>query len=96
MKVYQYMKDNSVSESMVTGLITILYKNKGSNLKLENYRPISLLHSDYKTLAKILANRKKLVLNDIIAPTQNYSVPGRDIADTIRDVINKIVKHRFK
>ena len=95
MKVYQYMKDNSVSESMVTGLITILYKNKGSNLKLEDYRPISLLHSDYKILAKILANRKKQVLN-IIAPTQNYSVPGRDIADTIRDVINKIVKHRFK
>jgi hypothetical protein len=33
------------------------------------------------------------VLHDIIAPTQNYSVPGRDIVDTIntiRDVIHKI------
>jgi hypothetical protein len=94
LEVYQYMEENNcVSESMVTGLITILYKNKGSKLKLENYRPISLLNSDYKILAKILANRMKQVLNDIIAPTQNYSVPGRDIADTIntiRDVINKM------
>jgi exonuclease III len=94
MEVYQYMEDNNtVSDSMVTGLISILYKNKGSKLKLENYRPISLLNSDYKILAKILANRMKMVLNDIIAPTQNYSVPGRDIADTIitlRDVINKM------
>ena len=76
--------NNSVSESMVTGLITILYKNKGSKLKLENNRPITLLNSDYKVLANILANRMKQVLNYIIAPTHNYSVPGRDIADRIR------------
>uniref|UniRef100_A0A4W5LRK9 Reverse transcriptase domain-containing protein n=3 Tax=Hucho hucho TaxID=62062 RepID=A0A4W5LRK9_9TELE len=99
LEVYQYMEENNrVSESMVTGLITILYKNKGSKLKLENYRPISVLNSDYKILAKILANRMKKVLNDIIAPTQNYSVPGRDIADTIntiRDVINKMNRDKI-
>lgn len=94
LEVYHYMEEKDcVSESMVTGMITILYKNKGSKVKLENYRPISLLNVDYKILAKILANRMKRVLHDIIAPTQNYSVPGRDIADTIntiRDVIHKM------
>lgn len=94
LEVYHYMEENDcVSESMVTGMITILYKNKGSKVKLENYRPISLLIVDYKILAKRLANRMKRVLHYIIAPTQNYSVPGRDIADTIntiRDVIHKM------
>lgn len=74
---------------MVEGVITILYK-KGSKLDLENYRPISLLNVDYKILTKILANRMKRVIGEVVQPTQCYSIPGRDIADTIgtiRDVI---------
>lgn len=75
---------------MVAGVLSILFKNKGSRLRLENYRPISLLNTDYKILAKILANRLKKVIGSIVAPTQAYSIPGRDIGDiisTIRDVV---------
>lgn len=79
-----------VQDRMVEGVITIIYKKKGSNLDLENYRPISLLNVDYKILTKILANRMKRVIGEIVQTTQSYSIPGRDIADTIgtvRDVI---------
>lgn len=93
-RVFHYMEENKeIPESMSTGMLTILFKNRGSRLKLENYRPISLLNSDYKILTKVLANRMKKVIGSIIESTQAYGIPGRDIADvicTIRDVVNQM------
>ncbi len=89
-EVYKGMeRTGEVEHRMVEGVITLVFK-KGNKLDLENYRPISLLNSDYKILTKVLANRMKRVIGDIVQATQSYSVPGRDIADTIgtiRDVI---------
>ena len=33
---------------MTQGVITLLYKGKGARSSLDNYRPITLLNSDYK------------------------------------------------
>lgn len=95
LKVYRTMEEKKeVSESMATGIITILYKNKGSQLKFENYRPLSLLNTtNYKILTKVLANRFKTILGSIISATQAYSIPGREITDamcTIRDVVESM------
>ncbi len=79
----------TVQDRMVEGVIALVYK-KGNRLDIENYRPISLLNVDYKILTKVLANRVKRVIGSIVQPTQSYSIPGRDIADTIgtvRDVM---------
>lgn len=79
------------------GMITIIFKNKGSPLKLENYRPLSLINSEYKIVTKILANRLKRAIGTIIAPNQAYSILGRDIADTIctiRDVVGSMGEDR--
>lgn len=96
LKVYKSMEERrEMPKSMGLGIITILYKNKGSPLKLENYRPLSLLNSDYKILTKILTNRIKLVAGSIVSPSQAYSIVGRDIADiicTIRDVVESMGK----
>ncbi len=78
--------EGKVPESMATGVITLIYKKRGSKRKLENYRPISLLNIDYNIIAKVLAKRIKNVMECVISPTQAYSVPGRDIAGTIRTV----------
>lgn len=83
-------KEETVPRSMSMGIITLVFKQKGSKECLENYRPISILNTDYKILTKILANRIKEVLGTIIESTQTYSIPGREINDTvntIRDVI---------
>lgn len=83
-------KTGMVQNRMLEGVITLVFKRKGSRLDLQNYRPISLLNVDYKILAKVLANRIKRVIGDIIKMSQSYSIPGRDIADTIatvRDII---------
>lgn len=67
----------NIPASFSEGVITIFYKNKGDKNNLDNYRPISLLNTDYKILTKTLANRVKTVVDSIIDHTQAYSIAYR-------------------
>ena len=70
-------------------IITLIPK-KGDTRLLKYWRPISLLCTDYKILTKILANRLKQVLPEIISEEQNCSIPNRTIFNNlflIRDII---------
>ena len=72
------------------GILSLLYKKSDKHL-LKNWRPISLLNTDYKILAHVLANRLKSVINKLIHTDQNGYIKGRNIAYNIRliqDVIN--------
>ena len=57
---------------------------------IANWRPVSLLNTDYKVFAKLLANRLKQCIGTVIKEDQSYCVPGRSIYDNInliRDVL---------
>jgi hypothetical protein len=64
------------------GLIALIYK-QGDRADPNNYRPITLLGSDYRLLAKVLANRLGPLLPSIISPEQTAFVAGRRIGENV-------------
>ena len=62
--------NGSLANSQKQGVLCLISK-KGKDLtKLESWRPLSVLNTDYKILAKVLAKRLKLGLREIINPDQ--------------------------
>jgi hypothetical protein len=72
----------NLPDTMRTSIITLIYKKKDRD-DLRNYRPISLLCSDYKIIAKVLAERMKLVLPFIIDKDQTGFLKDRYIGENI-------------
>lgn len=66
-------------------VITLLDKGKDRTL-LKNWRPISLLNTDYKIISKAIANRFTKFLPKLIHSNQVGYVKGRNIAENIRTI----------
>ena len=83
-RVYNYaFQTGRLAVSQRRGVITLLFK-KGDRTQLKNWRPITLLNTDYKILTKALANRLQQVLPLIIHTDQTASIKGRTINDNTR------------
>jgi len=68
------------------GVISLLPKKDKDPLYIANWRPISLMNTDYKILTKCLAERIKSVLPDLISSEQSGFVPGRLLCENIMDI----------
>ena len=76
--------------SMNTALIRLIFKNTGEKSNLKNWRPISLLNVDYKIISKVITNRLRKIMPDVIGEDQSCGVTRRNIQDNlmiIRDAI---------
>jgi hypothetical protein len=70
--------------SMRTGRIALIFKGKGADrASPASYRPITLLNSDYKLAASVLASRFAAPLSSVIDSPQTAFLPGRWIGDNI-------------
>ena len=56
------------SFNLINDAFMILLKKKNEAQEIRDYRPISLMHSFEKLIAKCLARRLALVLNDLVHP----------------------------
>ena len=82
--IYNYAFDHGqLPLTQRRGVISLLFK-KGDRSLLKNWRPITLLNTDYKILTKALANRLKHVLPYLVHTDQTACIPGRTINDNIR------------
>jgi hypothetical protein len=57
---------------------------------LKNWRPISLLNTDYKILAKLFANRLQKVISSCVSEDQSGYIKGRYIGENIRLILDII------
>lgn len=65
----RFFNNKELSETMKMVMIKLIYNKKGSTENLKNFRPVTMVNTDYKILAKVLANRLKKVLHQIITTT---------------------------
>ena len=89
-----WFAQGAIPGSVTKGVITLLKKG-GRHVweGLDDYRPITLLNTELKILARVLANGLQRVISDLIGPEQTFAVKGRSIQDNlhlIREVLEGI------
>jgi hypothetical protein len=87
--VSRSLQEGKLPPSMLKGLVTLVQKHEDP-MDLKNWRPITLLNTDYKLITRCLANRITAVLPMIISSDQSFCVPGISIHTNlylIRDAI---------
>jgi len=80
--VLQYLNEGVFYEGINATNIVLIPKVSAPTCVTE-YRPISLCNVIYKLIAKVLANRLKVVLPHVISTEQSAFIPGRLITDNI-------------
>lgn len=71
-----------IMDELNVSKIALLPKSE-DRIRIQNYRPISLLNTLYKVVAKVYANRMKALLHYWILPSQTGFVPNRCILDNV-------------
>ena len=80
--VLESICQEGIAEELNVSKIALLPKFD-DRIRVQNYRPISLLNMLYKIVAKVYANRMKPLLHHWILPSQTGFVPNRCILDNV-------------
>lgn len=81
MAVFQSFHEDGEFELSLNATFLVLIPKKYDAEEVKDFRPISLVGGVYKIIAKVLANRLRVLLPDIISEIQNAFVGGRQILD---------------
>ncbi|CAN4121478.1 unnamed protein product [Withania somnifera] len=80
--------------SCKASFIALIPKKKGA-LELRDFRPISLIGSTYKLVAKVLAERLKKVVSKLVLTQQSAFMKNRQIAD-VSLIANEVLDWKIK
>ena len=78
----EFFEKGTFAYSLNATFVTLIPKKQNA-FKIRDFRPISLIGSVYKILAKVLANRLRRVLDARISESQNAFVGGRQTLDSV-------------
>ena len=95
MDFFDNFHQHSVFEQSMNASFLTLIPKKCNAVNIKDFRPISLVGSVYKLLSKVLANRLRVVLDNLISETQNSFVGGRQILDSML-IANECLDSRLK
>ena len=84
--IREFQSTQRVLPEFLSAIIAPFYKEKGERENLANWRPVTLLNTDYKLLALFIANRLTPLMQKLVGPGQTSSVPGRTTFDNIHSV----------
>ena len=95
MDFFVYFHQYSMFERSMNASFLTLIPKKCNVVNIKDFRPISLVGSVYKLLSKVLANRLRVVLDNLISKTQNSFVGERQILDSVL-IVNECFDRRLK
>jgi len=79
--IQRFFVKGKLHKGFNTTWVTLIPKKKKDKMEISDFRPISLVGSLYKIIAKILSKRLKAVLPGLIGDAQTAFVTGRQILD---------------
>ena len=81
MQVFKEVHSQNVVLQILNATFLVLILNKGGASDVNNFKPINLVGSLHKILAKVLTNRLKRVIGKVVSNNQNALVRARQILD---------------
>ena len=79
--IMEFRWGNCGMERINKSHLFLIRKHQGAD-RVEDFCPISLSNSIYLIIAKVLANRLRKVINELVGPVQSAFIPERQLVDS--------------